>query len=51
MENIGYYIAMLVALIVGILLIKKIASCLFRIVITIIMLGVFAYALHYLGYL
>ena len=51
MENIGYYIAMLVALIVGIFLIKKIAGCFFRIVIVAIMLAVFAYALHYLGYI
>ncbi len=51
MEHIGYYIAMLVALVVGVLLIKKVASCLFRIVVTIILLGIFCYALHYLGYI
>lgn len=41
---------MLVALIAGIILIKKIAGCFFRIVIAVIVLGVFAYALHYLGF-
>lgn len=48
--NYELYLALLVAIIVGVLLIKKVASCLFRIVVGIILLGLLAYALHTLGY-
>lgn len=50
MDNFGYYIGLLIALVVGILLIKKVASCLFRTVVTIILIVIFAVMLHYLGY-
>ena len=50
MDNFGYYIGLLIALGVGILLIKKVASCLFRTVVTIILIVIFAVVLHYLGY-
>ena len=66
MDNFGYYIGLLIALVVGILLIKKVASCLFRVVgillikkvasclfrtvVTIILIVIFAVVLHYLGY-
>lgn len=48
--NYELYLALLVAIIVGVILIKKVASCLFRIVVGIILLGLLAYALHTLGY-
>ena len=44
------YIALLVVIVIGVILIKKVASCLFRIVVGIILLGILGYALHYLGY-
>ena len=50
MENFGYHIAILVALIIGIFLIKKAAGCVFRIIIAVILLGVLGYLLHMLGY-
>ena len=50
MDNFGYYIGLLIALVVGILLIKKVSSCLFRTVVTVILIVIFAVVLHYLGY-
>lgn len=50
MENFQYYIALLVALIIGIFLIKKVASCLFRTVVTVVLLIIFVAVLYYLGY-
>ena len=49
MENIQYYIAMAVAIIVGVILFKKIASCLIRAVITVVLIAIFVAALNYLG--
>lgn len=49
--NYELYIALLVAIVIGVILIKKVASCLFRIVVGIILLGILGYALHYLGYI
>ena len=48
--NTEYYIAVLIAIIVGVILIKKVASCLFRVVVGIILLVVLAYCLRMLGY-
>lgn len=49
--NYELYIALLVAIVIGVILIKKVASCLFRFVVGIILLGILGYALHYLGYI
>ena len=51
MENFEYYLLMLAALVVAVLLIKKITGCIFRIVVTLVLLGVLGYILHLLGYL
>lgn len=51
MENFEYYLLMLAALVVAVLLIKKITGCIFRIVVTLVLLGVLGYILHQLGYL
>ena len=51
MENFEYYLLMLAALVVAVLLIKKITGCIFRIVVTLVLLGVLGYFLHLLGYL
>ena len=50
MENFEYYLLMLTALVVAVLLIKKITGCIFRIVVTLVLLGVLGYILHLLGY-
>jgi len=49
MENIGYYIAMLVAIIIAFLLIKRVVSCVFRSIVTIVLIAILAYI--YITYL
>ncbi len=46
-----YYIGLLAALVIGIILIKKITGCIFRIVTTVIMLAILGYILYKLGLL
>ena len=43
MGNIGYYIFILVAIIVAFLIIKEVASCLIRSIVAIILVAVLAY--------
>jgi hypothetical protein len=43
MGNIGYYIFILVAIIVAFLIIKKVASCLIRSIVAIVLVAVLAY--------
>ena len=43
MDNIGYYIFILVAIIVAFLIIKKVASCLIRPVVAIVLVAVLGY--------
>ena len=43
MENIGYYIFILVAIIVAFLIIKKVASCLIRSIVLIVLAAVLGY--------
>lgn len=45
MANIQYFMALLAALVIGVFLIKKITSCIFRIVIAVIMLAIIGWAL------
>ena len=45
MENIQYFMALLAVLVIGVFLIKKIAGCIFRIVIAVIMLAIMGWAL------
>lgn len=42
MGDFGYYIFALVALIVGFLVVKKVATCLIKIVVTVIVLAILA---------
>lgn len=49
MENIRYYLALIVAVVAGFFLLKKIASCLIRSIITIVLIAIFVFALNYLG--
>ncbi|WP_199897201.1 hypothetical protein [Prevotella dentasini] len=51
MENLEYYIALLAVIIVGVVLLKKITSCLFRIVVGIIILAILGWGLSVLGLL
>lgn len=41
MTNLVYYIALLLLIIIGVLLIKRVAGCLIKIVITLILLALF----------
>jgi hypothetical protein len=43
MGNIGYYIFILVAIIVAFLIIKKVASCLIRSIVAIVLVAILAY--------
>ena len=43
MDNIGYYIFILVAIIVAFLIIKKVPSCLIRSVVAIVLVAVLGY--------
>lgn len=45
------YIAAIIAIIIIGILMKKVASCLFRILAAIVLLVILAYALHTLGYI
>lgn len=47
METIGYYIALLVAIIIGVILIKRFVSCLFRTIVTLVLVAIFAYIYYY----
>ncbi len=45
-HNLTYYIGLLLAIIVGVILFKKIASCLIRTIITVILLALLAVAYY-----
>jgi hypothetical protein len=45
MENLQYFIALLAVLVIGLILIKKITGCIFRIIIAAVVLGVAYWAL------
>lgn len=47
MENFGYYLLMLAAVIAGIYVIKKIASCLIKTIVFVIMLAILSVAYFY----
>ena len=49
MENIQYYIALIVAIVVGVILLKKVASCLINALVTIVLIAIFVASLNYLG--
>ena len=43
MENIGYFITILVAIILGVIIIKKVASCLIRSIVVLVLLAILGY--------
>ena len=45
MEHFEQFLVLLLALVVGVILIKKITSCLFRLTITLVLLGIVAWFL------
>ena len=49
MEDLKYYLAMVVVIVVGIIVIKKISSCIWNIIVGAIILAVLAWALVELG--
>lgn len=46
MENVSYYIAALLMIIIGFLVVKRVAGCLVRTIVTLVLLAVLA-ALYY----
>ena len=48
MENMGYYVALLLAIIVAFYIIKKVASCLGRSIVMIVLLVILAICYFYL---
>ncbi len=48
MSNIGYYIFVLAVIIIGVALIKKIASCMVKTIVFIVLLAILAYAYFFL---
>lgn len=46
MENIGYYLFLLAAVIVAFLIIKKVTTCLVKSIVGIVLLAVIAYAYY-----
>ena len=47
MENLVYYLALIVAIIIGVILIKRFVSCLFRTIITLVLVAIFAYIYYF----
>lgn len=43
MENIGYFITILIAIILGVIIIKKVASCLIRSIVVLVLLAILGY--------
>lgn len=43
MENIGYFITILAAIILGVIIIKKVASCLIRSIVVLVLLAILGY--------
>ena len=48
MSNIGYYVFLLVVIIVGVTLIKKMASCLIKTFIFLVLLAILAYVYYFM---
>ncbi|MGG6545621.1 UNVERIFIED_CONTAM: hypothetical protein NY100_09385 [Prevotella sp. 15_C9] len=51
MANLEYYIGVILVIVACAFLIKKVAGCIFRIVIAVIALAIIAYFLRSLGYI
>ena len=47
MENIGYYAAMLAAIIIAFLIIKRVVSCMVRTAVTLVLIAVLAYIYYF----
>lgn len=47
MENLGYYLALVAAVVIGVILIKRFVSCLFRTIITLALVAIFAFIYYY----
>ena len=47
MENIGYYAAMLAAIIISFLIIKRVVSCMIRTVVTLVLIAVLVYIYYF----
>lgn len=47
MGNLVYYLALVAAIVIGVILIKRFVSCLFRTIITLVLVAIFAYIYYY----
>lgn len=51
MEQLQYYIGIIAVIVLGLFIIKKVASCLIRTVVTLLMLAVLAFLAYSLGWI
>lgn len=47
MGNLVYYLALVAAIVIGVILIKRFVSCLFRTIVTLVLVAIFAYIYYY----
>lgn len=51
MNNFEYYIGVLAAIVIGVFIIKKITGCLFRLIVIVVLIAIFAYWGYKMGYI
>lgn len=51
MNNFEYYIGVLAAIVIGVFIIKKITGCLFRLIVIVVLIAIFAYLGYKMGYI
>ena len=49
MNNFEYYIGVLAAIVIGVFIIKKITGCLFRLIVIVVLIAIFAYLGYKMG--
>lgn len=51
MNNFEYYIGVIAAIVIGVFIIKKITGCLFRLIVIVVLIAIFAYLGYKMGYI
>ena len=49
MNNFEYYIGVLAAIVIGVFIIKKITGCLFRLIVIVVLIAIFAFLAYKMG--
>lgn len=47
MDSLIYYLALVAAIVIGVILIKRFVSCLFRTIVTLVLLAIFGYIYYF----